>query len=248
MVNDKFVFELSGVSFNYPYDEPVLRNISLGITEGEKVCILGANGCGKSTLLKLLAGLVYPKSGSFKAFGQEVSEKSFLNSSFLKTYHKRIGFIFQESDVQLFCSTVREEIAFGPMQLDLPRDDVIKRVEDIMNLLDICHLRNKVPFKLSGGEKKKVAIASVLVLNPQVLILDEPTNGLDPKTQRWMAELLTTLNNNGKTLIISTHNLDLVLELSDRAVVLGEDHSIAIDDSTGTVLKSKEVLRQVNLI
>ena len=248
MVIGDILFELNNVSFNYPSDELVLRDISLIVHEGEKLCILGANGCGKSTLLKLLAGLIYPVNGDFKAYGVAVSDKSFTNEEFARNYHKKTGFIFQNSDTQLFCSTVMDEIAFGLLQLKLPFQEVEKRVEDMLEMLDIRHLREKTPFKLSGGEKKKVALACVLALNPMVLILDEPTSGLDPRTQRSLVELLMQLSSAGKTIITATHNLELVQEISDRAVVFDEHHGIAADSEISNVLGNTELLKRVNLV
>ncbi len=244
----KCIFELKEVYFNYPYEEPVLCDINLKIFQGEKICILGANGCGKSTLLKVLCGLIHPQKGEFNAFGKKITEKAFINSGFLKEFHLKVGFIFQNSDIQLFCSTVKEEIAFGPLQLKLSINEVNKRVNDVLNLLNIQNLKDRTPFKLSGGEKKKVALASVLVLNPQVIILDEPTNGLDPKTQRWLIEFLTSLNKAGKTIITSTHNLELVREISDKSIVFDENHKIAMDGSTDKVLANIDLLQKVNLV
>lgn len=248
MENKAAVFELENVGFNYPYEEPVLRDINLKISQGEKICILGANGCGKSTLLKMLAGLQLPQKGVFKAFDREVNAKTFSDKGFMRDYHRRTGFIFQNSDAQLFCSTVREEIAFGPLQLELPKSEVMQRVGEVLEMLGITALRDKAPFKLSGGEKKKVAMASVLAMNPQVLILDEPTNGLDPRTQRWLVEMLLSLNKVGKTIITSTHNLELVHEISDRSVVFAEDHRITADSDTSAILADVELLKRVNLV
>ncbi|MCX8130546.1 MAG: energy-coupling factor ABC transporter ATP-binding protein [Clostridia bacterium] len=242
------LLQLSDVCFNYPHEDSVLMDITFSIGQGEKVCILGANGSGKSTLLKLLCGLVSPQKGEFKAFGTHVTVKSFSKDSFSKDFHRKIGFVFQNSDTQLFCSTVREEIAFGPLQMNIPYEEVNNRIADVLDLLDIQHLKEKTPFKLSGGEKKKVALASILVLNPLVLILDEPTNGLDPKTQRWLVELLTNLNRTGKTIITSTHNLELVQEISDRCIVFGEDHRLAADDSTEKVMADIDLLKRVNIV
>lgn len=241
-------FELENVYFNYPYEEPVLKDINLKIGKGEKVCILGANGSGKSTLLKVLSGLIHPQKGTFKAFGEKVTEHTLANKEFLKSFHRKVGFVFQNSDTQLFCSTVKEEIAFGLLQLNLHGEQVGQRIDDVLNLLNIQHLKDKTPFKLSGGEKKKVAMAATLVLNPDVLILDEPTNGLDPRTQRWLVELLLHLNAYGKTIITSTHNLELVQEISDRSVVFSEDHRIARDSYTQDVLADTGLLLAVNLI
>ncbi len=246
--SNKTIFQLDHAVFTYPYEEPVLRNISLTIQEGEKVCILGANGCGKSTLLKIFSGLLLPQQGTFAAFENEVTEKKLNDDSFSKAYHKRVGFIFQDSDVQLFCSTVEEEIAFGLLQQGLNRDTVTRRIDDIVKMLEIEHLINKAPFKLSGGEKKKVALASVLAMNPDVLILDEPTNGLDPRTQMWLIRLLDSLGEAGKTIISSTHNLDLVSRISDRAVLFDEDHSIVADEPTRALIQNAELLKAVNLV
>lgn len=242
------IFELKNATFSYPLEEPVLKDISLSIHEGEMISILGVNGCGKSTLLKIFAGILCPQKGDFKAFGKTITEKMLIDDKSAKEYHSRVGFIFQDSDVQLFCSTVEEEIAFGLLQLGLSEIEVKERINDIVNLLNIEHLMNKTPFKLSGGEKKKVAIASVLVMNPEVLILDEPTNGLDPRTQRWLVELLITLNKAGKTLISSTHNLELVQEISERAILFDEHHSIVADLPTQKLLADTELLINVNLV
>lgn len=249
MHDKKIAFELNNIQYTYPGEStPVLCDVSITIAEGERICILGANGTGKSTLLKLLAGLVQQQSGTFNAFGSKLSQKTFSDSRLMAAYHQKVGFIFQNSDTQLFCSTVFEEIAFGLLQLGYSQKEIQQRIIDVLNMLGIARLKDKTPFKLSGGEKKKVAVASILALNPQVLILDEPTNGLDPRTQRFLVELLNTLNKSGKTIITSTHNLELVQEISERCIVFGEDHSIARDASTKEVLEDIELLKKVNLV
>jgi cobalt/nickel transport system ATP-binding protein len=241
------VFKLDKITYSYPQGEPVLKDLSLEINEGERLSILGANGCGKSTLLKILSGLIFTQGGTLTAFGDRIEQKNF-GDEFSKTYHRRVGFIFQDSEVQLFCSTVYEELAFGPLQLELPRDTVKQRIYEISEMLGIDKLLQKTPFKLSGGEKKKVAIASVLILNPDVLILDEPTNSLDPRSQSWLLKLLQTLNKTGKTLIFATHNLDLVPQVSDRAILFDEKHAIAADMPVKALLKDLELLKRVNLV
>lgn len=238
---------LERVSYAYPQSEPVLDRLSLEICEGERLSILGANGCGKSTLLKILAGLNFPQSGTFTAFGKKVEEASFRGES-AAAYHRKVGFIFQDSEVQLFCSTVRNELAFGPMQLGLPPEETERRISDLSDMLGIGKLLDKAPFHLSGGEKKKVAIGSVLILNPEVLILDEPTNSLDPRTQSWLLSLLQSLGQAGKTLIFATHNLELVPQISERAILFDEDHSIAADASVHALLKDAALLKRVNLV
>jgi len=246
--NSKLLFQLEQATFSYPYEDPVLKDINFEIHEGERVCILGANGCGKSTLLKIFAGLLLPQEGTFTAFEQKITARKLNEDSFIKAYHKRVGFIFQDADVQLFCSTVEEEIAFGLLQQDFTHSIVKQRISDITTMLKIEHLLQKPPFKLSGGEKKKVALASVLVMNPDVLILDEPTNGLDPRTQMWLIGLLQSLSKAGKTILTSTHNLNLVSQISDRSILFHEDHTIAADSSTDELIKNVELLRTVNLV
>ncbi len=245
---EAFLFQLNHADFSYPYEEPVLKDICFEVREGERVCVLGANGCGKSTLLKILAGLLLPRQGTFTAFGSAVTSKDLNDDTFLKVYHRRVGFIFQDSDVQLFCSTVAEEIAFGLLQQDLSQSVVTQRIADIAGMLEIEHLLKKPPFKLSGGEKKKVALAAVLVMNPDVLILDEPTNGLDPRTQMWLIRLLQSLNQAGKTILTSTHNLDLVSKISDSGILFYEDHTIAADLPIGELIKNVKLLRSANLV
>lgn len=242
------LFELKNATFSYPFEQPVLHEINLSIYQGEMISILGVNGCGKSTLLKIFAGLLSPQEGNFYAFGESITEKKLSDATYSRDYHRKVGFIFQDSDVQLFCSTVEEEIAFGLLQLQLSDAEINQRIHDVIHLLQIEHLKGKPPFKLSGGEKKKVALASVLAMNPEILILDEPTNGLDPRTQRWLVQLLVTLNKAGKTLITSTHNLELVQELSKRSILFNEQHCIAADQPTQDLLSNTELLIQANLV
>ena len=242
------VFQLESACFAYPDGNNALCDVSLSIKPGESVAILGANGCGKSTLFKILSGLLFIKSGEFNAFGKVVDSKSFTDEAFTLNYHRRVGFIFQDSDVQLFCSTIRDEIAFGPLQLGLPAEDVRRRVDEIAQMLGITHLLDKPPFHLSGGEKKKAALAAVLVTGPDVLLLDEPANSLDPRTQKWLIALLSGLSRAGKTLIVSTHSLELAGGLCNRAVLFNEEHSIEADAQTAELLGNTELLKKVNLI
>ncbi len=225
-----------------------LNNINLSIKKGEAVALLGANGCGKSTLLKLINGIISPDSGVYQFDEEEITYQKLQNNKFAKLFHQKIGFVFQNSDAQLFCTTVYDEIAFGPRQMGMKETDVENRVKNCLELLNISELQDRVPYHLSGGEKRKVAIACVLSLNPEVLALDEPMNGLDPKTQRWLVEFLVKLNSAGKTLIISTHNLELIEEISTRAILFDESHTIVADMSTTEVLEKLDLLKKVNLV
>ena len=159
-----------------------------------------------------------------------------------------MGFVFQNSDVQLFSPTVFEEIAFGPLQLNATPEEVKTRVEDVLEMMDITKLRDRSPHTLSGGEKKKVCIATVLVNNPDVLLLDEPSAGLDPRTQLWLVELLQELGQGGKTVITATHDLEIIEQISKRAIVMGEDHSVKVDGDADKVLNDYEFLLAANLI
>lgn len=220
------MIQLDSVCFAYE-GYIALRNISLDIAKGETVVLQGANGCGKSTLLKLLNGLVFPEQGKYLFDGQEITEQALKNSLFSRRFHQRIGFIFQNADVQLFCGSVQEEIEFGPRQMGLSEEEIVQRTEDVMALLDIAHLKGRAPYQLSGGEKRKVAIACILSMNPDVLVLDEPLAGLDRKSQIWLVSFLQQLRKAGKTMILSTHNEELAHSLGDRLVYMNEDHEIA---------------------
>ncbi|RQW81540.1 MAG: ABC transporter ATP-binding protein [Methanothrix sp.] len=247
----KPIFDLRNVSYSYVGKIDALKDVSLKIDLGERVCIIGSNGSGKSTLLAILNGLVYPTSGEFYAFDNQITEEAFdsIKDNEFRTYFRtKVGFVFQNSDVQLFSPTVFQEIAFGPLQLDLPPDEVKTRVEDVLEMMQITKLRDRSPHTLSGGEKKKVCIASVLVNNPDVLLLDEPSAGLDPRTQLWLVELLQELGEAGKTVITATHDLEIIDQISKRAIVMGEDHMVKEDGETQKVLDDLALLLSVNLV
>jgi ABC-type cobalt transport system, ATPase component len=220
------LFSLDNVCFAYE-GHIALRYITLDVARGETIVLQGSNGCGKSTLLKLLNGLVYAEEGTYRFDGDVINEKSLKDNIFSKKFHQRVGFIFQNSDVQLFCSNVEEEISFGPRQMGLSEEEVKQRTDDVIELLGIGDLRERAPYHLSGGEKRKVAIACILSMNPEALVLDEPLAGLDRKTQEWLVGFLLQLKEAGKTLIVSTHNDELAHTLADRLVVIGDDHAIA---------------------
>lgn len=241
------MIKLNTVCYSYE-GHTALNNISLSIEKGESISLLGANGSGKSTLLKLLNGLITPESGSYLFDGVEITEKKLRDPAFAKRFHQRIGFVFQNSDTQLFCADVYDEVAFGPRQMGFDEQTVEQRVSDCLELLRLQEFRHRQPYHLSGGEKKKVAIACVLAMNPDVLVLDEPMNGLDPRTERWLVSFLVRLNKAGKTLIVSTHNLELVQEISSRAILFGEDHSLAADLTTARLMDDIDLLKRVNLV
>jgi len=242
------VFDVRNTSYSYLGKYPALCDVSLSIGEKECVALLGANGSGKSSLLHILNGLVFPERGDVRFLGEELSEKTLSDEGFNSHFRKTVGLVFQNSDIQLFSATVWDEIAFGPLQLGMSREELETRVEDLLDMLEIRNLKDRAPYQLSGGEKKKVAIASTLAVNPDVLLLDEPTIGLDPRTQSWLFELLQVLQRAGKTIITATHDLDLVERTFERAIVMAEDHRIAAEGSVSEILKDKSLLLRVNLI
>ena len=187
------VFVVDGVSYTYLDRFAALADVSLVVDRGEKLALLGANGCGKSTLLKILDGLIFAEAGTLTAFGEKVTEDALEDEQFNRGFRSRIGFIFQNSDAQVFSPTVRDEIAFGPLNMGLSHDEVDQRVADTLAMLDIAEIADRAPHQLSGGQKKRVAIASVLTMNPEVLLFDEPTAALDPRTQQWLIELIIEL-------------------------------------------------------
>jgi cobalt/nickel transport system ATP-binding protein len=241
------MIELDDVTYDYGEGE-VLSGISLSIGAGASIAFIGPNGCGKSTLMKLLNGIVLPKSGVYRFDGEEVSARSLKVPAFAKRFHQRLGFLFQNSDSQLFCPVVHDEVAFGPRQMGLPEAEVHRRVEDCLELLGIGNLRSRVPYHLSGGEKRRVALAAVLALNPEVLVLDEPMSGLDPRMKNFLREIVASLNRAGKTIVCSTHDFAYVDGLFETAVVIGADHRIARVGPWARIMADEPFLREQNII
>jgi cobalt/nickel transport system ATP-binding protein len=240
------IFDLSGVTCRYR-EVTALHELSLQIAEGSRVALLGANGSGKTTLLRLLDGLVFPDSGSLRFRGRELSERAFQDDGFALDFRKRVGFVFQDADVQLFNPTVFDEVAFGPLQLGWPRGELDDRVGAAMEELRIGHLKGRVPQKLSTGEKKRVALASVLVLDPEVLLLDEPTAGLDPRSQSRVIDLLVGWAGGRKTVVTATHDLGAIEEIADRCCVL-EGGQLRADGTPKEILANSALLEGANLV
>jgi len=242
------LFSIEHIHFAYPGHTPSLVDVSFRVATGERVALLGANGSGKSTLLHLLDGLYFPSTGRILAMGQELTEEAVERPPFAPRFRKEVGFLFQNSDAMLFSATVEEELAFAPLQLRWPKEEIRRRIADTLNLLEIAHLRDRAPQTLSSGQQKRVALAALLVVSPSVLLLDEPTAGLDPRSQTTLLEILDELHHAGMTLITATHDLTLVPHLADRVLVLGEDHRLVADAPTESVLADLDLLLSVNLI
>lgn len=242
------IISLKNVDYSYYGKIPALRNINLSIKKGEIFSIIGLNGCGKSTLLHIINALVFPDKGDLIFDGNLITEKSLRDTNTGLQFRQRMGYIFQNPDIQLFCPTVYDELMFGPLQLNLPLDTANERAEQTLSYLGIGYLKERPVYMLSGGEKKKVAIAAVLTMNPEILLVDEPLSSLDPKTQTFFIELLVELNHAGKTIVFTTHHLDLIDHLHPRVAVLSEDHTIRKTGSAEEILRDEELLVSVNLI
>jgi len=213
------LIELNEITFRYNEDEaPVLKDYSMSVQEGSCVIIEGDNGAGKTTLFRILTGLSFPEKGDYSFDGVKITKDYLKDNAKAKKFHKRIGFLFQSPDVMLFNPRVYDEVAFGPRQMGLSDQEVEERVGDCLKLFDLEDLTDKAPYHLSGGQKKRVALASVISLNPDVLILDEPYAGLDKKTQEWLTQFLREWKAAGKTLLIATHSSELLSGIADEIV------------------------------
>jgi cobalt/nickel transport system ATP-binding protein len=242
------LFSLDQVSYNYEGGNSALDKIILQIHAGEKLVLLGSNGCGKSTLLKLLDGLYFPGSGAIQFEGTPLSEETFRNEQFNGSFRARVGLVFQDSDVQLFLPSVLDELAFAPLQMDLSRQQVQERVDKALQALQIEHLRSRAPHQLSGGEKKKVALASLLTLEPDVWLFDEPSAGLDPRTVAWLVDFINAQGRSGKTILLATHDLEITRATADRVCLLNEEHQLVYDGDPEPILADRERLKSANLI
>ncbi len=242
------VFELNHVGFAYGKQQVALKDVNLAVWPGERIALLGANGSGKSTLLKILNALYAPTAGEFCAFGEPMTAARMNDEARALVFRRRVGFVFQDPDVQLFSPTVWDEVTFAPLHLGLSKQEVIERSEWAMDLLGITKLRDRTPHRLSGGEKKKVALASVLSLRPDVWLLDEPTAALDPRSKSRLLDFFEDLKAEGKTIITATHDLDIVQEISDRVVMFCEEHEITVEGAPAEVLADEERLVECNLL
>jgi len=226
----------------------VLDDVSFSLSVGESVALLGANASGKSTLLHLLDGLYFAGDGCIKAFGTVLTEESVDAQPFAMEFRRDVGYVFQNSDAQLFCARVDEELMFGSLQLGLSEGDAQAAADEAMDIFGIRHLRERTPYSLSGGEKKKVAFASVYTCNPKAMLLDEPTAGLDPRSIDELTDALKGLQSRGVAYLIATHDLDFVAEAVERAIVLSEQGRVVFDGKIDEILKNEKLLQQVNLL
>lgn len=231
------ILEASGLSFAYPDGTPGLHDVSCRFTHGESVGIVGANGAGKSTLLLHLNGLLLPQSGEVRVGELPVTAGT------RAQIHRTVGYVFQDADDQLFMPTVEEDVAFGPLNLGLPAEEVRTRVRAALDAVGAAHLAGRAPYRLSGGEKRAVAIAGVLAMSPSILVLDEPSAGLDPAARRRLIGLLRSFSH---TKVIATHDLDLVLDVCSRVLVMREG-AVEADGPPTAIFADVELLRRCHL-
>lgn len=231
------LLNLNTITFSYTPGLTAINNLSFSVNKGETIGIVGANGAGKSTLLKLMVGLVFPEKGEISWEDMPLSKKN------LKEMRKKVGLVFQNPEDQLFMPSVYQDIAFGPKNQKLDKDQIEKLVNYSLEALNIQHLKHRSSLKLSGGEKRLVATASVLSMNPELLILDEPTSNLDPKSRRTMINLMTQLPH---TKIITSHDLDMILETCQKVVILNAGKIVASGD-TQLLLRDQTLLEKWDL-
>jgi cobalt/nickel transport system ATP-binding protein len=240
------LFDLEGVTYRYRHITAI-DALTLSIARGTRVALVGANGSGKSTLLRILDGLYFPEAGVARFDGEPLVEGRFADEAFALAFRRKVGLVFQDPDVQLFNPTVFDEVAFAPLQLRWPKAEVRERVDATLDRLRLTHLRDRAPHRLSGGEKKRVALASILVTDPEVLLLDEPTAALDPRSQSEVIDLLVGWSGTAKSVITATHDLGLIEDIADRCCVL-DAGALSADRAPQDVLADEDLLRRTNLI
>ena len=235
----KVLIEARDIHFAYDEKE-ILKGINLAVYEGEKIAVMGSNGAGKSTFFLNLNGVLYPDRGEILMEGKRIGKKE------LKELRKRVGFVFQDADSQIIASNVRAEISFGPMNMGLKRDEVIKRVESTVEYMDLKGFEDRAPHYLSGGEKKRVSIADILAMETEILIFDEPMAALDPVNSENVEKILSRLHSDGKTIITATHDVDFAYRFADRVIVFCDGNIIA-DGSPWEIFNESEILKKANL-
>lgn len=239
---DKIVLKTDNLNYIYHDGVHAIKDINIKIKEGEKVAIMGPNGAGKSTLFLHFNGLKEPDSGNIEIDGK----KMVYDKKELLKIRQKVGIVFQNPNDQLFAPSVQEDIAFGPMNLGLPIEEVEKRTTEALELVEMSDSKDKPPHHLSGGQQKKVSIAGIISMRPEIMILDEPTAGLDPQGVDQILEILNKLNNEGMTIVISSHDVEMINEFADHIFVL-KDGEIIGDGTPDEIFSNHELLEIANL-
>ena len=234
--------ETKNLTFTYPDGTEALKNVNLQIKKGEKIAIMGHNGEGKSTLFSHFNGLTEPTSGHVEVDGEKIVYE---RDALLKVRQK-VGIVFQDPNDQLFAPTVKEDVAFGPMNLGLEYEEIEKRIEESLEMVGMTGFEEKTPHHLSGGQQKRVAIAGIVAMRPDIMILDEPTAGLDPEGVDKVLNILNKLNEEGMSIVISSHDIEMVNEFADKIFVLYNGEIIASGDKH-QIFTDKELLKKAHL-
>lgn len=234
------ILTVENLNYVYGNGKPALEGINVNIYEGEKIAVLGSNGAGKSTFFMNINGVFTPAQGKIIYRGIEVTKKN------LKELRKNIGIVFQEADNQIIASTVIAEVGFGPMNLKLPKAEVLERVEEALAYMNLTDFKDRPPHYLSGGEKKRVTIADILAMKSEIIIFDEPTAALDPMNAQILEEVLERIGSEGKTIMLSTHDVDFAYRWAERVLVFSDGKIIA-DGSPQEIFKNSEIVKQANL-
>lgn len=232
--------EADDVWFTYPDGTQALRGVSFKVFEGETVVLLGPSGAGKSTVLLHFAGILTPSSGSVYVYGEKVSRRN------IREVRRRIGFVFQNPESQLFCPTVWDDVAFGPISMGLPADEVKRRVEEALEAVGLLECASKHPHHLSFGEKRRAALATVLSMNPDIYLFDEPTANLDPRNASFVVEKIAELSSEGKTVLVATHDVDMLPQVASRVIVMCNGR-VASEGEPERVLSNFELVAEAGL-
>ena len=230
------------LNYRYPDGTHALKNVNMEILKGQKVAIMGPNGAGKSTLFSHFNGLTEPTSGHIELDGKIMK----YDKKTLLEVRQKVGIVFQDPNDQLFAPTVKEDVAFGPMNLGLSYEEVEKRVNEALELVGMEKFRDKTPHHLSGGQQKRVAIAGIIAMRPEIMILDEPTAGLDPEGVDKVLNILNTLNKEGMSIVISSHDIEMVNGFAEKIFVLNEGEILASGDKH-EIFSNKELLKTAHL-
>ena len=230
------------LSYTYPDGTPALKNINMEIYKGQKVAIMGPNGAGKSTLFSHFNGLTEPTSGHVEVDGKAIK----YDRDTLLEVRQKVGIVFQDPNDQLFAPTVKEDVAFGPMNLGLDYEEVERRVDEALTMVGMEQYMDKTPHHLSGGQQKRVAIAGIIAMRPEIMILDEPTAGLDPEGVEKVLSILNELNNEGMSIVISSHDIEMVNEFAEKIFVLNEGEILESGDKN-EIFSNKELLKEAHL-
>ena len=241
-IEQESLLSLQDVVYAYPDEEPALREISIDIRRGERIAVLGNNGAGKSTFFLICNGILRPQQGRISFAGEEIR----YTKKDLTELRKKVGIVFQDADNQIIASTVESEISFGPMNLCLPLREVERLVDEAVEQMDLEAYRQRPPQYLSGGEKKRVSIADILAMRPEIILFDEPTASLDPENTALLEETLDKLSKRGITLVVSTHDVDFAYRFASRAVVFSRGEIVA-DAEPDAVFSDASVIREAGL-